>query len=433
MEGVRWTGKDKFQGGLYDTVKFLHNTKSNANAQVNRATNSLQAFLHIEALGGLLLMGASVLALIIANSPLSEAYTALLSLPLVIKLGDLGIAKPLLLWINDGLMAVFFLLVGLELKRELLEGHLSDWRRASLPAFAAVGGILAPVAFYMALNWRDPAALKGWAIPMATDIAFALGVLSLLGKRVPAALKAFLLSVAIFDDIGAVVVITLFYTADLSLTALAVAALFVVGLAWLNRAGVTRLFPYLLLGVPLWVAVLKSGVHATLAGVILALFIPLRAPTAAAADVQSTPLHRLEHALHPWVAFGILPIFAFANAGVSLSGLSLDDLLHPVPLGIVAGLFLGKQIGIMLMSGLAVKSNLASLPAGVQWTHLYGVATLCGIGFTMSLFIASLAFQQEDSTFFGLERLGILMGSLLAGLAGYAILRIALREQKVGA
>ncbi len=412
-------------------MKFLGVAKSNANAQVDRATRSLQDFLHIEALGGLLLMGASTLALIIANSPLSEPYRAVLSLPLVIGLGTLEIAKPLLLWINDGLMAVFFLLVGLELKREIVEGHLSDWRRASLPAFAAVGGILAPVVFYMALNWQDPAARKGWAIPMATDIAFALAVLSLLGKRVPAALKAFLLSVAIFDDIGAVLVITLFYTAKPSLWALIVAALLVACLAWLNRAGVTRVFPYFLVGVPLWVAVLKSGVHATLAGIMLALFIPIRVPEATSStDIETAPLHRLEHTLHPWVAFGILPIFAFANAGVSLSQLSLDDILHSVPLGIVVGLLLGKQIGIMLMSGLAVKLGLASLPDGVRWTHLHGVAALCGIGFTMSLFIASLAFQQEGNAFFGLERLGILMGSLLAGLVGYVMLRIVLRNQE---
>ncbi len=389
-----------------------------------RLLRPLQEFLRLEAAGGLILMAAMVLALAVANSPLAARYQALLDLPLVIKLGDFGLAKPLLLWINDGLMAVFFLLVGMELKREVVEGHLSSPRQASLPAFAAVGGMLAPALIYVAFNRGDDAAMQGWAIPTATDIAFALGVLSLLGKRVPTALKAFLLSVAIFDDLGAIIVIALFYTSKLSVASLVAAAVLIAGLFVLNRRGVRRPAAYFLLGVPLWVAVLKSGVHATLAGVVLALFIPLRpaAPTAADPEPKSL-LRHLEHALHPWVAFGVLPVFAFANAGVPLGGLALADVLHPVPLGITAGLFLGKQAGILGLSWLAVRVGLASRPEGVGWGALYGAALLCGIGFTMSLFIASLAFEPGAAGFQGLERLGILIGSAVSGVLGYGVLR----------
>jgi NhaA family Na+:H+ antiporter len=315
----------------------------------------------------------------------------------------------------------------MELKREVVEGHLSSPRRASLPAFAALGGMLAPAALFVAFNRGDPAAMSGWAIPTATDIAFALGVLSLLGKRIPTALKAFLLSVAIFDDLGAIIVIALFYTAKLSVPSLVIAAVLVLGLASLNRFGVARPAAYFLLGVLLWVAVLKSGVHATLAGVVLAMFIPLRAPeTSPSTPAPESLLHHLEHALHPWVAFGVLPIFAFANAGVSIIGLSIADVLHPVPLGIVMGLFFGKQIGILAMSWLAVRLGIASPPAGVGWWQLYGTALVCGIGFTMSLFIASLAFEQGGAAYLGLERLGILIGSLVSGLLGYAVLRVSL-------
>lgn len=368
-------------------------------------------------------MGAALLAMLVANSPLERLYGVLLELPLEFRIGSFGIAKPLLLWINDGLMAIFFLLVGLELKREVVQGHLSTLRGASLPAFAALGGLLVPAAIYAACNWNDATALKGWAIPSATDIAFALGVLSLLGDRVPPALKAFLLSIAIFDDLGAIVVIALFYTAKLSLTALTVALFLVAALFLLNRLGVTRPAAYLLLGIPLWVAVLKSGVHATLAGVAVAFCIPL-GPTAAGAS--DSPLDRLEHLLHPWVAFGILPIFAFVNAGVSFSGLSLADLLHPVPLGIVAGLLVGKQLGVMAACRAAVSLRLATLPEGVRWSQLYGTSLLCGIGFTMSLFVASLAFEEGGYANVGLERLGIVAGSLIAGATGYLALRFAL-------
>jgi len=387
----------------------------------------LQEFLHLEAAGGLVLMASALLAMVVANSPLSGHYTAFLDLSFEVRLGTIGLAKPLILWINDGLMAVFFLLVGMELKREVAEGHLSSLRKASLPAFAAAGGMLAPAGIYAALNWADPAAMRGWAIPTATDIAFALGVLSLLGPRVPAALKAFLLSVAIFDDLGAIVVIAVFYTAELSGLSLAIAAALVAVLVLLNRLGVTRPAAYILVAVPLWVAVLKSGVHATLAGVVVAMFIPLRAPAAdGSPEATESPLRHLEHTLHPWVAFGVLPIFAFANAGVPVLGLSVADMTHPVPLGIATGLFLGKQAGILALSWIAVRFGLASTPEGVGWGQLYGAALVCGIGFTMSLFIASLAFEPGAAAPAGLDRLGILVGSFVSGLAGYAVLRLAL-------
>ncbi len=400
---------------------------------VEDALKRLKEFLRLEAAGGILLMAAAVAAMVVANSPLAMYYDRLLDLPLVIKIGTFGLSKPLLLWINDGLMAVFFFLVGMELKREVVEGHLSSLRRASLPAFAAVGGMLVPAAIYVTLNWGDPVAMKGWAIPTSTDIAFALGVLSLLGDRVPTALKAFLLSLAIFDDIAAIVMIGLFYTAEISLLALVVAVVLVIGLFWLNRSGVTRPAAYFLLGVPLWAAVLNSGVHATLAGVVLAMFIPLRVPENTLTWTSDrSPLHHLEHALHPWVAYGVLPIFAFANAGVSILTLSFADLLHPVPLGIATGLLLGNQVGIMGMSWLAVRTGIASIPEGVRWSHIYGASLISGVGFTMSLFIASLAFEQGGAAYLGLERLGVLTGSLLAGLAGYVVLRLVLRDgQKV--
>jgi NhaA family Na+:H+ antiporter len=387
------------------------------------------------------MMGATALALIVANSPLGPSYEEVLGIPLVVRFGTAGIEKPLLLWINDGLMAVFFLLVGLELKREVLEGHLSSMRQAMLPGFAAAGGMAVPAAIYATLNWGDPIAMKGWAIPAATDIAFALGILSLLGPRVPPALKAFLLSVAIFDDLGAIIIIALFYTAELSLTALLVSTILVLGLFVLNRRGITRPAAYFLLGIPLWIAVLKSGVHATLAGVILAAFIPHRIErdgggedggAGYSAYEEGSLLLHLEHWLHPWVAFGVLPVFALANAGVPLLGLSLSDLIHPVPLGIVGGLLVGKFVGITGMSGLAVVFRLAELPKGVGWRHLQGAALLCGVGFTMSLFIASLAFEQGGEAYFGLERLGILFGSLFSGVLGYFVLRVALSAPDSG-
>jgi NhaA family Na+:H+ antiporter len=399
---------------------------------VDRVITPLQEFLRLESAGGLLLMGAAVLAMAVANSPLATYYEALLDLRLQVSIGSAGISKPLLLWINDGLMAIFFLLVGLELKREAVEGHLSSLRNASLPAIAAVGGMLVPAGLYAAFNWGDPVAMTGWAIPAATDIAFALGVISLLGNRVPPALKAFLLSVAIFDDLGAIIIIAFFYTAKLSVAALVISGILVVGLFWMNRAGVARPAAYFLIGIPLWIAVLKSGVHATLAGVVLALFIPISTSKHPRAEKDSgSMLHHLEHALHPWVAFGVLPIFAFANAGVSVSGLSLMDLFQPVPLGIAVGLLGGKFLGITIMSALAIWLGVSSLPKNTSWPALMGTAVLCGIGFTMSLFIASLAFEEGGAAFLGLERLGILVGSLAAGLVGYLWLRFSLRPSPV--
>ena len=407
--------------------------KTDTSSPADKGLTPLQEFFRLEAAGGLFLMMATVLALVVANSQLAVYYAALLDLPFEIRIGTFSIAKPLLLWINDGLMAVFFFLVGMELKREVIEGHLSSLRQASLPAFAAVGGMLAPAAFFTAFNLGDPVAMRGWAIPTATDIAFALGVLSLLGKRVPAALKAFLLSVAIFDDLGAIVVIALFYTADLSLLSLVIASVLILGLACLNRFGVTRPAAYFLIGVPLWVAVLKSGVHATLAGVVLAMFIPLRMPEKSMSTHTSVSILRhLEHTLHPWVAFGVLPVFAFANAGVPIVELSIADTLHPVPLGIVTGLFLGKQVGVLGMCWLAVRLGISSPPEGVGWRQLHAAALLSGIGFTMSLFIASLAFEQGATAYLGLERLGILIGSFVSGLCGYIVLRTTLDNRGKG-
>jgi len=379
----------------------------------------IREFLRLETSSGSLLVVAAILAMLVENSPLSPYYEALLGTPVEVRIADLEIAKPLLLWINDGLMAVFFFLIGLELKREVLQGELSDPRRVALPTFGALGGMAMPALIYVSVNWGDPVALKGWAIPSATDIAFALAVLSLLGPKVPGSLKLFLLTLAIIDDLGAIVIIALFYTADLSVAALGFACLALLVLGILNRRGVTSLTPYLLIGLAMWVALLKSGVHATLAGVLLAMFIPLRV----GGEQGKSPLHRLEHDLHPAVAFGILPVFAFANTGVPLTGLGLADLFASVPLGIALGLFLGNQIGVMGFCWIAVKSRLATLPAEYGWMELYGVAMLCGIGFTMSLFISSLAFELGGPDFAVDDRLGILIGSLCSAFSGYFWLR----------
>jgi NhaA family Na+:H+ antiporter len=381
---------------------------------------AIKRFLALEAASGLLLMLAAALALLIANSPLAGTYDALLSTRVSLLVNGEGLDKPLLLWINDGLMAIFFLLVGLEIKREVLSGELSGWNKAALPVLAALGGMVLPAAVYLAFNWQD--APHGWAIPAATDIAFALGVLSLLGRRVPAALKVFLLALAIIDDLGAIVIIAFFYSGNLSLLSLLLAAGALVGLLLLNRFGVRSLTAYLLVALFLWICVLKSGVHATLAGVVAAAFIPADRRAGEAAS----PLDSLEHRLHPWVAFGIMPLFAFANAGVSLAGVTLAALLQPLPLGIALGLFIGKQAGVFLFSFGAVRLRLASLPEGVSWRQLYGVALLTGIGFTMSLFIGTLAFDDPAA---GVPvRLGVLMGTLLSAVAGYLWLRWAVAE-----
>ncbi|NWB91991.1 Na+/H+ antiporter NhaA [Pseudomonas agarici] len=380
-------------------------------------------FFQLEAASGLLLIAAAALALIINNSPLSYLYNGLLDVPVVAQVGALKIAKPLLLWINDGLMALFFLLIGLEVKREVLEGHLSKPSQIVLPGAAAIGGMVVPALIYWFLNKDHPDALGGWAIPMATDIAFALGVLALLGKRVPVSLKLFLMTLAIIDDLGAIIVIAVFYSSELSTLSLLLAGACLVALIAMNRLGVIKLGPYMIIGLILWICVLKSGVHATLAGVTLAFCIPLRTKNS-----ETSPLLSLEHALHPWVAFGILPLFAFANAGVSLTGVNLDSFTHHVPLGIAAGLLIGKTVGVFGLAWLAVKAGMAALPNGANWGQVLGVAILCGIGFTMSLFVGSLAFVPGSGDYAGMDRMGILTGSILAALIGYAVTAMASRK-----
>ncbi len=384
----------------------------------------IREFLKLESAGGLLLVLATILALFMKNSAYSGWYDALLNTPVVVAIGEFQIAKPLLLWINDGLMAVFFFIVGLELKREFLEGELSNRDQIMLPAFAAFGGMLVPAAIYAYLHWGHPVTMSGWAIPAATDIAFALGILALLGSRVPVALKLFLMALAILDDVGAIIIIALFYTTELSTLSLATAGICLLVLFYLNKRGVTHIPVYLFIGMIMWASVLKSGVHATLAGVLLAFTIPLRNP----ADPAHSPARQLEHELHPSVAYAILPLFAFANAGVPLEGMTLKALFEPVSLGIIAGLFIGKQLGVFSFAWLAIKLKLASLPERVSWTQLYGAAVLCGIGFTMSLFIASLAFEHEGQEYIRQVRLGILVASLLAAVAGYLLLRFTQKK-----
>lgn len=371
-------------------------------------------------------MMTASLAIIIANTPLASYYALLLETPVEVRIGNLHIAKPLLLWINDGLMAIFFFLVGLELKREVVEGELSDPKNIILPGIGAVGGMLVPAAIYLAFNINDPVAVKGWAIPAATDIAFALGVLTLLGSRVPIALKVFLTSLAIFDDIGAIVIIALFYTSKISIAALVVAVICLPILYLMNRKGVVARSPYILIGVIVWVSLLKSGVHATLGGVILALFIPIKDKD----KPDSSPLKTLEHDLHSIVAFFVLPVFAFANAGISLVDISPEVMLHDVPVGVALGLFLGKPIGIFGLCGLAVVMGYASLPKGMSMATLFGVSALCGIGFTMSLFVGSLAFEETGVNLLFDERLGIIVGSLASGMVGYFVLNRYLPKKK---
>ena len=386
--------------------------------------DALKDFLKLESAGGIALIGAAALAMAIANSPLSGYYDALLAIPVTVTVNDFGVDKSLLLWVNDGLMALFFLLVGLEIKREILDGELKDPRTVALPAFGALGGIVVPAAIYWYLNQDDPLALEGWAIPAATDIAFALAVLATLGTRVPTALKVFLVTVAIFDDLSAIVIIAVFYTSEVSLTALAVAAACLPLLFFLNQRQVTEFSPYLLVGLVMWLAVLKSGIHATLAGVVLAQFIPLKDPR----KPDYSPLKTLEHDLHTAVAFLVLPIFAFANAGLDLRGSDIDTLLHPVSLGIAAALVFGKQIGVFGMASLALLLRIAKLPEGVGFASLFGAAILCGVGFTMSLFIGSLAFPDTADKVFD-ERIGILAGSLVSAVLGYLFLRLTLTEE----
>jgi NhaA family Na+:H+ antiporter len=381
------------------------------------AVSRLQQFLALESAGGIVLGAAAAVALILANSPFGSLYARFLDLPMAVQVGGFLLKKPLLLWINDGLMAVFFLLVGLEVKREVLEGGLSEPSRAVLPVLAAIGGMIVPAAIYVMLNWGDAQALRGWAIPTATDIAFALGALSLLGPRVPPSLRIFLLAVAIIDDLGAILIIAIFYTGGVSWVALVLAGGGILALAVFNLTGVTQRAPYILGGIFLWVCVLKSGIHATLAGVVVGMAVPLRTMRA------GSPLIRLEHDLHPWVAFGVLPAFAFANAGVTLAGITIAELVHPVELGVVFGLIVGKPLGVAASVWAATRFGLAKLPENAEWRQIYGLALLTGIGFTMSLFIGGLAFPAEG---YNVDiRIGVLIGSLFSAICGYLLLRTA--------
>jgi len=394
---------------------------------LERAKHGLSEFFRLESAGGILLIAAAALALVCANSPLEEFYDGFRELPVAVVVGELQIAKPLLLWINDGLMAIFFLLVALEIKREALSGQLSSRDQLVLPLLCAVAGVAVPAAIFWWINREDAVAMQGWAIPAATDIAFALGILSLLGSRVPIGMKLLLSTIAVVDDLAAIVIIAVFYTSGMSMTALAWAGAAIALMFVLNRRGVRALTPYLLLGVVVWVCVLKSGVHATLAGVVTGLMIPHYDRRNAIDDAsEHSPLETLEHALHPWVAYLILPVFAFANAGLALGGFAPQDVLAPVPLGIALGLLVGKPVGVVGAALLARAVGIARYPEGMDWRSMVGLGLLCGIGFTMSLFIASLAFA-DDGDLFQASVLGVLCASVVAAVAGYAWLRATLR------
>ena len=380
---------------------------------------TFREFFRLESTGGLLLFVAAVLAMVLKNSPWAEWYSGVLTLPIQFRAGDLNLDKPLVLWVNDGLMAVFFLLVTLEIKREILIGHLSKPSDLVLPGAAALGGMLMPAAIFALFNWGNAEDLHGWAIPTATDIAFSLGVLALFGTRVPLPLKVFLMTLAVLDDLGAIVVIALFYSDNLSSVSLLIALLVSTGLLALNRLGVRRLAPYFWLGAILWVSVLKSGIHATLAGVIVACTIPLGNPD----DEHDSPLKSLIHQLHPWVAFGILPLFAFLNAGIAFEDFNPSRLFNGVPIGIALGLCVGKPLGVMACVWLLLHFRMVTLPQSINMQQLWGVAFLCGIGFTMSLFLGALAFQEGGAGYARADRLGIILGSLISGIVGYMILQ----------
>lgn len=387
---------------------------------IYRVSAALKDFLKQESAGGIVLMAAAALALIVANSPLAPAYFGTLATQLNVSFGSFAIDKALILWINDGLMAIFFFLIGLEVKREIIDGQLSSLNKASLPLAAAIGGMAVPALVFVAFNWNSPDTIGGWAIPAATDIAFALGILSLLGPRVPVAMKALLLAVAVIDDIGAITVIALFYTSEVKLDMLLAGGAVLALLFLVGRYRASTAIPYVLLSIIMWVFVLKSGVHATLAGVTAAMMVPMTAR-------DGTPLlEKMEHGLHKWIAFVIIPIFGFANAGVSLNGISPADLLAPLPLGIALGLLIGKQIGIVGCAWIAVKAGFATLPEGVGWRKIHGLSLLAAIGFTMSLFIGNLAFAdpaQVDAV-----KIGVLAGSLVAAVSGFLVLKSALPE-----
>ncbi len=387
---------------------------------IDRVEKALKDFLKQESAGGIVLIASALLALIVANSPLADAYFGTLNTKLNISFGSFEINKGLILWINDGLMAIFFFLIGLEVKREIIDGQLSTWDKASLPLAAAIGGMAIPAAIFVALNWSSPESINGWAIPAATDIAFALGILSLLGPRVPVALKALLLAIAVIDDIGAITVIALFYSGEIKIDMLIGGGLMLALMFGLNRMRIGSAIPYVLLTMIMWVFVLKSGVHATLAGVTAAMMVPM------VARDETRLLEHMEHALHKWVAFVIIPIFGFANAGVTLIGLSPADLLAPLPLGIALGLLIGKQLGIVGFAYVAVKAGIAKLPDNVGWRKIHGLSLLAAIGFTMSLFIGNLAFTDQAQI--DAVKLGVLSGSLVAAFAGFFMLKAALSD-----
>jgi NhaA family Na+:H+ antiporter len=387
--------------------------------------NALTRLIQHEAFAGVLMILAAVLALIFANTALSGAYYGFLNTKVSLLINDVGLTKPLLLWINDGLMAMFFFLIGLELKREMVEGRLKNPRDVMLPGVAAIGGMLAPMAVFLLLTAGNPELTSGWAIPAATDIAFAVGVLALLGKRIPSSLKIFLLTLAILDDMGAILIIALFYGSGVDTGYLGMALVPLAGLIALNLRGTHRIAPFMLLGAIMWFFVLKSGIHPTVAGVVTAFTIPLKD------RFGKSPLHSLEHNLHPYVIYGIAPIFALANAGIDLSGISMSDFLSPLPLGIAAGLFIGKQIGVFGATWLLVKSGIAKLPHGANWMMVWGISMLAGIGFTMSLFIGSLSF--EGDAMMNMVRLGVMTGSVLSAVAGYLVLKRATQGHASGA
>lgn len=388
---------------------------------INRTIKTIQEFIKLESAGGIILFIMAILAVIIDNSGFQSLYTEMQNLPFSIQIGSIGLEKPLILWVNDGLMAIFFFLVGLEIKREVLAGELNSLAKLALPGIAAIGGMVVPALIYVWFNYHEGVNLRGWAIPTATDIAFALGLLAVLGSRVPVSLKVFLTALAILDDLAAIVIIAIFYTHSMSVMSLTLAAICLVILFLLNFSGVKIVSPYVIVGIILWICVLKSGVHATLAGVALAMAIPLKDKK----DPHNSPLRQVEHALHPWVAFAILPIFAFFNAGVSFAGIRLHTFVDPLPLGIALALFLGKQLGVFGASWLAVKAGIAKLPHGTNWLWIYGIAVVCGIGFTMSLFIGTLAFNEVDTNYAVMVRLGVIVGSLASGILGYAVLYLA--------
>ena len=389
--------------------------------------HTIKDFLRKDSSSGMLLIFITLLALILQNSALSNIYTSFLHTPVEIRFGHLHIAKPLLLWVNDGLMAIFFFVIGLEVKREVMEGHLSSLSQITLPGIAAVGGMVVPALVFVAFNNGAEFAMNGWAIPTATDIAFALGILSLLGNRVPVSLKIFLMALAIIDDLGAIIIIALFYTSELSTISISIAGVSLLVLFVMNKLKVARQAAYILVGIILWVSVLKSGVHATLAGVALAFMIPLHSTDEKGKHFSMA--HNMEHGLHYWVAFFILPLFAFVNAGVDLRGISLEEMGGSVPLGIMAGLFIGKQVGVFGFSWIAIKLGIAKLPKDANWVTLYGVAVLTGIGFTMSLFVDSLAYN-DTKMFHYADKLAILLGSLVSGVMGYIILKMATKKTK---